>query len=87
MCYVTNLIQESGSECNLERNDIMRKVNQSAVGSDIYAVIRRAQMSDLDRQVAINAVRVAEAFAEAVLWVKGKVTAIGSFFLKPSMKH
>ena len=87
MCYVTNLIQESGSECNLERNDIMRKVNQSAVGSDIYALIRRAQMSDLDRQVAIDAVRIAEAFADAVLWVKEKVAAIGTYFLKPSIKH
>ena len=65
----------------------MRKINQTTVGSDVYALIRRAQMNDLDRQVAIDAMRVAEAFAEAVLWVKGKVTAIGSFFLKPSMKH
>ena len=65
----------------------MRKVNQSAVGSDIYALIRRAQMSDLDRQVAIDAVRVAEAFAEAVLWVKEKVAAIGTYFLKPCIKH
>ena len=66
---------------------MMRKVNQSAVGSDIYAVIRRAQMSDLDRQIAIDALRVAEAFVDAVLWVKEKVAAIGACFLKPSMKH
>ena len=66
---------------------MMRKVNQSAVGSDIYALIRRAHMNDLDRQVAIDAVRVAEAFADAVFWVKEKVAAIGTWFLKPSMKH
>ena len=65
----------------------MRKVNQTTVGSDVYALIRKAQMSDRDREVAINAMRVAGAFVDAVLWVKEKVAAIGIFFLKPSMKH
>ena len=65
----------------------MRKVNQTTLRSDVDALIRRAQMNDVDRQVAINAVRIAEAFAGAVLWVMGKVAAIGTWFLKPSMKH
>ena len=65
----------------------MRKVNQTAAESDVYALVRKVQMSDLDRQVAIDAMRVAEAFADAVLWVKEKVAAIGTWFLKPSMKH
>ena len=65
----------------------MRKVNQTAGGADIYALIQRAQMSDLDRQVAIDAMRIAEAFADAILWVKEKVAAIGTYFLKPSVKH
>jgi hypothetical protein len=65
----------------------MRKVNQIKAGSDIYALIQRAQMSDLDRQKAIDAVRVAEGFADAVLWVKEKVSALGTYFLKPSVKH
>ena len=65
----------------------MRKVNQTTLRSDVNALIRRAHMSDLDRQVAINAVRIAEAFTGAVLWVMGKVAAIGTWFLKPSMKH
>ena len=65
----------------------MRKINQTTVGSDVYALIRKAQMSDRDREVAINAMRVAGAFVDAVLWVKEKVAAIGTFFLKPSMKH
>jgi hypothetical protein len=56
-------------------------------GSDIYALIQRAQMSELDRQVAIDAMRIAEAFAEAVLWVKEKLAALGTYFLKPSVKH
>lgn len=66
---------------------MMRKDIQTAVGSDVYALIRKAQMSDLDRQTAIDAMRVAEAFADAVLWVKEKVSALGTYFLKPSVKH
>ena len=65
----------------------MRKVNQTATGLDVYALIRKAHMSDLDRQIAIDAMRVAEAFADVVLWVKEKVAALGTCFLKPSMKH
>ena len=65
----------------------MRKVNQNAVGSDVYALIQRARMSELDRQVAVDAMRIAEAFADAMLWVKEKVAAIGTCFLKPSVKH
>jgi len=44
-------------------------------------------MSDLDRQKAIDALRVAEGFADAMLWVKEKVSALGTWFLKPSVKH
>jgi len=65
----------------------MRNVNQMAGGSDIYALIQKARMSDRDRQVAIDALRIAEAFADATLWVKEKVAALGTYFLKPSMKH
>jgi len=65
----------------------MRKVNQMAGGSDIYALIQKARMSDRDRQVAIDTLRVAEAFADALFWVKEKVAAVGTYFLKPSMKH
>ena len=65
----------------------MRKVNRFKAGSDFYALIHRAHMSDLDRQKAINAVRVAEGFTDAVFWVKEKVSALGTWFLKPSVKH
>ena len=65
----------------------MRKVNQINAGSDIYTLIHRAHMSDLDRQKAIDAVRVAEGFADVALWVKEKVSALGTWFLKPSVKH
>jgi hypothetical protein len=57
------------------------------MASDIYVLIQRAQMSDRERQVAFDAVRIAEAFARAILWVKEKAAGLGTYFLKPSMKH
>ena len=65
----------------------MRKVKQSAFGSEIRTLIERAHLSDPDRQKVMNAARVAEGFADAALWVRTKVAAIGTWFLKPSMKH
>jgi len=44
-------------------------------------------MSELDRQRAINAMRDAEAIADAIVWVKEKVAALGNYFLKPGLKH
>jgi hypothetical protein len=44
-------------------------------------------MSDRDRQVAIGALRVAEGFSVAVFWVREKLAAMGTWFLKPSVKH
>jgi hypothetical protein len=84
---MTKLLLEADSPGNLKRNMTMRKVNQRTLGSDVYVLIRKGQMSDRERQVAIDAMRVAEAFAEAVLWVKEKVAAIGTCFLKLSVKH
>ncbi|MGH8613041.1 MAG: hypothetical protein ACREYF_13730, partial [Gammaproteobacteria bacterium] len=62
-------------------------VIQTIAGSDVYALIRKAQMSDLDRQKAFDAMHTAEIFASAVFWAREKVAAIGTWFLKPSMKH
>jgi hypothetical protein len=84
---MTKLLLEADSPGNLKRNMTMRKVNQTSVRSDVHALIQRARMNDLDRQIAVNAVRVGEGFAEAVLWVKEKVAAIGTCFLKLSVKH
>jgi hypothetical protein len=66
---------------------IMRKVNQTAIGTEIQALLQRVQMSDRDRQVAIGALRVAEGFSVAVFWVREKLAAMGTWFLKPSVKH
>ena len=65
----------------------MSKDNRKTMASDIYALIQRVQMSDRERQVAVDSVRIAEAFARAILWVKEKVAGAGTYFLKPSMKH
>jgi hypothetical protein len=44
-------------------------------------------MSELDRQRALEAMRVAEGFANAMVWAREKLAAVGTWFLKPSMKH
>jgi len=44
-------------------------------------------MTDRERQVAVGAIHIAEGVAGAVLWVKEKVAAMGTWFLKPSVKH
>lgn len=65
----------------------MRKGKHTGFGPDVYALIQRTQISDLDRQKALEAMRMAEGFANAVIWAREKVTAMGTWFLKPSVKH
>ena len=84
---MTMLIRVSATPGDMERNGSMRKVNQTAIGTNVYALVQRLPMSDRDRQVAIDAMRVAERFANAVLWVREKFVAMGTWFLKPSVKH
>jgi hypothetical protein len=65
----------------------MRKVKHTGIGPDVYALIQKAQMSDFERQRAIEAMQMAEGFANALIWVREKVAAMGTWFLKPSVKH
>jgi len=65
----------------------MRKSNQTAVGSDIYELIPAARMNEHERQIAVSALRDAEAIVDAIVWVKDKVAALGDYLLKPSLKH
>jgi hypothetical protein len=65
----------------------MSKVKQTNTGSEFYKRIREIQMSEADRQAALNAMRHAEAMADALIWAKSKLTSISTFFLKPSLKH
>jgi hypothetical protein len=65
----------------------MSKVKQTNIGSDVYRRIHEAQMSDIERQAALRAMRNAEAMVEFLVWAKNKVAAAGTYFLKPSLKH
>jgi hypothetical protein len=55
--------------------------------SDIYNRIREIRMSEPERRRAIESIRTAESMVEALLWVKSKLAAVGTYFLKPSLKH
>ena len=65
----------------------MSKVKQMNTGSGIYRRIQEAQMSEIERHTALRAMRQAEAIVDFVVWVKNKVAAVGTYFLKPSLKH
>ena len=65
----------------------MSKVKQTNVGSDIYRRIQEVQMTEVERETALRAIRNAEAMADLVVWVRNKVASLGAFFLKPSLKH
>ena len=71
----------------LERKVNMRKDNQTTVRSDVYSLLENARLSESDRLVALNALRDAEMIADAFLWLKEKIGAVGNYFLKPSLKH
>lgn len=65
----------------------MSKVKQRLGGSDIYRRIRAAQLSEVERQTALRALRHAEAMVDLLFWVSEKLAAAGAYFLKPSLKH
>jgi len=65
----------------------MRKSNERAFDSAIYARISGARMNESDRHIALSTLRTAELIVDAIVWVQEKVAALGHFFLKPSLKH
>ena len=65
----------------------MRKANERALDSGIYARLRDVQMSESDRRNAVHALAQAERIAGTFLWLKEKVSDVGNWFLKPSLKH
>ncbi len=65
----------------------MSKVKQTNIGSGIYRRIQEVQMSEIEREAALRALRNAEAMVDLLFWAKEKLTAVGAFFLKPSLKH
>jgi hypothetical protein len=57
-------------------------------GSTIYAHIEAANMPESERESALNALAMAEAMVDAVMWVSRKLGEVGShLFLKPGVKH
>jgi hypothetical protein len=65
----------------------MRKPNQMTFGSEVYELIRKSRMSESERRAALSAMRNAEAFVDAILWVRDRLSVLGNYFLKPSLKH
>ena len=65
----------------------MSKVNQTNNRSGIYRRIQEVQMSEIERHAALRSLRHAEAMVDLLFWAKEKLTAVGAFFLKPSLKH
>jgi len=57
-------------------------------GSVVYDKINAVRMSASERQVAINAMRDADAIVDAILWIVRKIEQLGALlFLKPGIKH
>ena len=44
-------------------------------------------MSEADRRNAVHALVQAERIAGTFLWLKEKVSDVGNWFLKPSLRH
>lgn len=67
----------------------MNRCNEKAANTDLYARIKLARMNELEREVALNALRTADAIVDGILWVMnaGK-RLIAAIFEKPaSLKH
>lgn len=69
----------------------MKQDMEVKIGSVVYERINAANMSQVERQVAINAMRDAEFAVDAILWVTRKIERASAYlfrlFLKPGLKH
>ena len=58
------------------------------LGSTVLARLNATRMSEAERQVALNAMHVAEVLVTAFAWMAMKIEQVGErLFLKPSLKH
>ena len=55
--------------------------------ANVYRRIQELPISAAERDLAINAMRDAEQFADLILWVRDRFVALGGLLLKPSLKH
>jgi hypothetical protein len=65
-----------------ERKAKMSKVYQKSSRSSVYALIREARLTAAERDAALKAMENAETIADAILWVRDKLAAVGNFFLQ-----
>ena len=58
------------------------------LGSTVVGRINSIRMSEVERQIALNAMRDADLLVDAFVWVAKKIEQIGArLFLKPTPKH
>ena len=65
----------------------MRKANVTGSNRLLEKRLAESHMSEHDRNRALNAMRDAEAIADAIVWAKDKIASIGALFLKPGFKN
>ena len=54
----------------------MSKYDESASKSDLYARVKLAPVNAIQRAVAVNALRDAEAISNAIMWVSNAVRGL-----------
>jgi hypothetical protein len=65
----------------------MSKEIESKIGSTIYARIDSLQMSESQRQKALNAMYEADLLVDGLVWAAKKIEQLGErLFLKPSLR-
>ena len=66
----------------------MDSFKERPANTDVYARINVMPMSEIEREVAVNALRDAEKIADAMLWVSNRIEQLfAGSALKPSLKH
>lgn len=64
----------------------MRKANVNT-SKLLEKRLAETNMSEHDRDHALNLMRDAEAIADAIVWVKEKIASVRGLFLKPGFKN
>jgi hypothetical protein len=65
----------------------MRKANVTVSNRLLETRLTEAHMNEHDRLRALNALRDADAIADAILWAKEKIASIGTVFLRPGFRN
>ena len=63
----------------------MRETKQNIGNTSIYTRIRALPINAIDREHAIDALRQAERFADMLVAIREKLTALRGVFLKPGL--